>query len=117
MALTDVATRTIKCDNPECNKEITFNRAEEKATFDNPGNIWLKSIRLVQAIDQRSFVYCSDICEILGARSGQHNLPEPKKIIEAANAQAVAAAAQSAEAARVSDENLKRGTGGPVIVP
>ena len=116
MPLLDKALRTIKCDNDECNKNIEFNRAEEKATFDNPANIWLKSIRLIQSIDQRNFVYCSDVCEIMGAKSGKHNLPEPKKIIENANAATVAAAAAAADAAKQSDENLKTGQGGPIVV-
>jgi hypothetical protein len=116
MAITDKALRTLACNNLECNKSITFDRAEEKQTFDNPANIWLKSIRLIQTVDQRSFLYCSDVCEIMGTKSGQHNLPEPKKIIEDANPAAVQAAAAAADAAVKSNENLKTGTGGPVIV-
>ncbi len=116
MPLSDEALRTIKCDGPECNKNITFKRAEEKQTFDSPANIWLKSIRLIQTIDQRNFVYCSDVCEIMGTKGGQHNMPEPKQIIEAANPAAVKAAAAAADAVKASDENLKKGTGGPVIV-
>lgn len=116
MSLTDQALRTIKCDGPECTKSITFNRADEKVVFENPANLWLKSIRLVQTIDQRSFVYHDDVCEIMATKSGVHNLPEPKKIIEAANPAAVKAAAEAAAAAVASDENLKKGTGGPVLV-
>jgi hypothetical protein len=53
----------------------------------------------------------------MGAKSGQHNVPLPKKIIEAANEAAVKQAAAAAAAAKASDEALKSGTGGPVIVP
>lgn len=116
MALTDVVMRTIKCNNEDCPKEITFERTKEKETFDNPANIWLKSLRLVQTVDQRSLVYCSDVCEIMGIKTGAHNMPEPKKIIENANAATVAAAAQAADAAKASDENLKTGKGGPIVV-
>jgi hypothetical protein len=62
-------------------------------------------------------VYCSDVCEIAGAKSGTHNLPVPKKIIEAANPAALAQATAAAAAARASDEALKSGSGGSVIVP
>jgi len=113
--LSDQPLRTITCDNPDCNKSITFDRRQEKETFDD--NPWMKSIRLVQTIDQRNLVYCSDVCEITGAKSGVHNLPVPKKIIEAGSAAAVNAAAQAAELAKASDEALKSGNGGPVIVP
>jgi hypothetical protein len=113
--LTDQPLRTIKCDNSECNKEITFDRRQEKEIFD--ANPWLKAVRLVQTIDQRNLVYCSDVCEITGAKSGAHNLPVPKTIIEANNVAAVNAAAASAAAAKASDAALKTGAGGPVIVP
>jgi len=116
MSLTDIAFRTIKCDGPDCGKEVTYNPAEEKAVFENPANVWLKSLRLVQTLDGRKFAYHDDVCEINGAKTGQHNLPEPKKIIEASNPAAIAAAYAAAEAAKTSDENLKRGSGGPVLV-
>jgi len=116
MPATTVPTHTIKCDGPECNKLITFTEPEKKATFDSPANIWLKSLRQIQTVDQRQFAYCSDVCEIMGAKSGQHNLPEPKKIIETANPAAVKAAAAAADAVKASDENLKSGVGGPVVV-
>lgn len=116
MPLTDQPLRTIACDNSECNKVITFDRTKEKETFESPANTWLKSIRLIQTVDQHQFVYCSDVCEIMGTKSGKHNLPEPKKIIEAANPAAVAAAAAAAEAAVKSDENLKSGQGGQIVL-
>lgn len=118
MALLDKSSRTIKCDNPtgDCAKEITFDRVNEKATFENPANLWLKSLRMIQTLDQRVFAYCSDVCEIAGSRSGQHNLPEPKKIIEAGNSAAIEAAARAAQAATASDAAIKSGSGGPVIV-
>ena len=115
MSLDDAPIRTIKCDNPECNKTITFDRRQEKEIFN--ANPWLKATRLVQSVDQRQFVYCSDVCEIAGAKSGQHNLPTPKQIIEANNEAAVNQAAAIAAATKASDAALKTGSGGPVIVP
>ncbi len=117
MPVIDVQTKTIRCDGPDCSKSVTFNVAEGKETASQPGNEWMKAIRLVQTPDGRVLVYHDDVCEITGARSGQHNIPEVKKIIEAGNPAAIAAAAQAAEAAKVSDANLKSGTGGPVIIP
>jgi hypothetical protein len=111
----DKPIRALKCDNEECNKEITYDRREEKVVFE--ANPWLKSTRLVQTLDGRNLVYCSDICEIIGAKTGKHNLPAPKKIIDAGNQAAVQAAAAAEAAARASDEALKNGTGGPVIIP
>jgi hypothetical protein len=114
----DAQFKTIKCDGgSDCTKTITFNVAEGKEVASQAGNEWMKAIRLVQTPDGRVLVYCSDVCEISGTRTGQHNIPVPKKIIEAANPAAVAAAAQAAEAARASDANLKSGSGGPVIIP
>lgn len=115
MPLVDQPLRTIKCDNVECNKDITFDRRQEKETFE--ANPWLKAVRLVQTVDQRNLVYCSDVCEIAGAKSGTHNLPVPKKIIEVGSTALVNAAAAAAAAAKASDEALKSGNGGPVIVP
>lgn len=117
MSISNTTTRTIACNNPDCNKTITFDLTQEKAVFENVANVWLKSLRMIQTLDQRQLVYCSDICEITGARTGAHNLPEPKKIIDAATPAAVAAAAAAAEASTKSDEALKSGNGGPVIVP
>jgi hypothetical protein len=108
--------RTLKCDGPECNKSLSFDITQQKETFDNPANAWLKAIRVVQTIDQREFVYCNDVCEIMGAKSGQHNLPQAKAIIDSANTAQIQAAAAAADAARKSTENLKTGQGGPVLV-
>lgn len=116
MPMDDQPLRTIKCDNDECNKTITFDRRKEKETFESPANTWMKSIRLIQTIDGRGLVYCSDVCEIMGTKAGKHNLPEPKKIIEAASPAAIQAAVAAADAAAKSDENLKSGQGGPVVL-
>jgi hypothetical protein len=111
-----IDTKTLTCDGPECNKTVTFNPAEGKEVPTRPGNEWMKGIRLVQTPDGRVLLYHDDVCEISGIRAGLHNIPVPKKIIEAGNAAAVAAAAQAAAAAVVSDANLKSGTGGPIVL-
>lgn len=118
MPVKDVQTKTISCDNPsgDCTKSVTFNVAEAQQMKENPSNVWLKSLRLIQTPDGRVLSYCSDVCEIQGARSGQHNTPEPKKIIEASDPAAIAQAAAAADAAKTSDANLRSGSGGPVIV-
>ena len=113
----DAQFKTIKCDGgSDCTKTITFNVAEGKEVASQAGNEWMKAIRLVQTPDGRVLVYCSDVCEISGTRTGQHNIPVAKKIIEAGNPAAIAAAAQAAEAAKVSDANLKSGSGGQVVL-
>jgi len=103
MGLIDSAVRTITCNGPECPHTVTFDRREEKQTFDAPGNEWMKSVRIIQTVDGRNIVYCSDACEIKGVATGSHNLPTPKKIIDApassASIQAAAAAAKRAEEA------------------
>ncbi len=116
MPVLDIQTKTIKCDGLDCTKTVTFNVAEGKDVVNKSGNEWMKAVRLVQTPDGRVLVYHDDVCEISGIRQGLHNIPEPKRLIEAANPAAVAAAAQAAEAARNSDTNLKSGTGGPVLV-
>jgi hypothetical protein len=114
MPVTD--TKTLKCDGPDCSKVITFAAAEGKEVPNRPGNEWMKLIRLVQTPDGRVLLYHDDVCEIQGARSGLHNIPEVKKIIDTANPAAVQAAIQAAAAAVVSDANLKSGAGGPVLL-
>jgi len=116
MPILDVQTKTIKCDGPDCTKSITFNAAVGKEVAAQPGNEWMAAIRLIQTPDGRVLVYHDDVCEITGARTGSHNRPAAKTIIEAANPAAIAAAAQAAAAAIVSDANLKSGAGGPVII-
>jgi threonine synthase len=110
MGILDLVFRTINCN--ACEKNITYDRAKEKETFDAPDNVWMKSFRQVTTLDSRVLGYCSDVCEVKGAGTGQHNLPEQKKIIsEPASAVAVAAAAAAAERARLTNEALHQGAG------
>jgi hypothetical protein len=116
MSIIDSVIRTIKCDAPECTKEVLFDRKEEKTIFENPDNVWLKSTRVVQSADGRNLVYCSDTCEVKGTATGTHNLPEPPKIHTASNPAAIAAAAQAAANARQADQSLRDGSGGKIQV-
>lgn len=115
MGLIDSAVRTITCNGPECPRTITFDRRQEKQTFEAPGNEWLKSVRIIQTVDARNLVYCSDTCEVKGVATGSHNLPEPKKIIEApASSAAIEAAAAAARQAEQATAALK--SGAPVTI-
>ncbi len=110
MGLIDSTIRTITCNGPKCNCTITFDRRLEKQTFDAQENVWLKSTRIIQTLDGRTLVYCSDICEVNGVGTGQHNMPEPKTIIEpGASAEAIAAAAQAARQAETATAAIKAG--------
>jgi|SRR5208282_3032447 len=94
MPISDKTTRTIKCDNTKCNKEVTFdlqNQAEIAALPD-----WLRTYRNVVLGNQTKFGYCSDVCEVEGVTTGNHNVPEPKQVQEATAADANRVAAQAA---------------------
>jgi hypothetical protein len=110
MGLIDSQVRTITCNGPECTHTVTFDRRMEKQTFDAPGNEWLKSVRIVQTVDSRNLVYCSDKCEIGGTATGVHNLPEPKKLVDGpATSQAIEAAAAAAKMAEEATRAMKQG--------
>ncbi len=115
MGLIDSAVRTITCNGPECPRTVTFDRRLEKETFETVGNEWLKAVRVVQTVDARNLVYCSDTCEAKGIATGSHNLPEPKRLVEGtANAAAIAQAANAAKLAEEATAAIKRG---PQLVP
>lgn len=110
MGLIDSAVRTITCNGPECTHTVTFDRRLEKQTFDTPGNEWLKAVRVIATVDNRTLVYCSDACEVKGVATGQHNLPEPKRIVDGvANAAAIQAAADAAKLAEQTTAAIKAG--------
>lgn len=110
MGFVDAQIRTITCNGPECPKTITFDVSQAKQVLDTPGNEWMQTVRVVQTGDGRKFAYCSDACEIANVATGQHNLPQPKKIIDApANAAAIKAAAESAAKAEAATAALKAG--------
>jgi hypothetical protein len=127
MAIQEQVSRKISCDNPKgCEKSISFplppgdmqpqqQQQMMAAVFNQPENAWLKGLRLLETSDGRRLAYCSDVCEISGIQSGQHNRPEPKAIVEA-NAATMHQATAAADAEKKSNENLKSGAGGPIVL-
>ena len=114
MAIRYNGFRTITCNNEKCGKTITYEHDDrrpelEKAIFDAPENVWLKGVRQVTTLDNRMFAYCSDVCEVTGVGSGEHNIPEPKKMIESATAAQVQMAANAAKQAEEATKALKSG--------
>jgi hypothetical protein len=121
----DKRLRTIKCDSPECDKIVEFDLSDVKHIQSIE---WLKGVRVVQTGDNRSFSYCSDVCEVKGITTGQHNLKEPQPQSQASAAPAqpaviasateadVKAAAASAEAQQQLSDDLKNGNAN-IIVP
>jgi hypothetical protein len=122
MGVIDTTFRTITCNGTVKNAEtgevtacphtITYEVAKEKETFEAAENVWMKSLRAVQSLDNRRFNYCSDLCEATGVEAGLHNLPEQKRIISnvatPAQIEAAAAAARNAEKATAA---IKQGAG------
>jgi len=95
---------TIKCDGPNCNKEVTFEQTQEAQAEAQKEATWLTTMRFVSTLDNRKLGYCSDTCEIEAAGIGTHNVKAARRIItgddqkvqEAAIAAANAAKAQTA---------------------
>lgn len=106
MGFSDEQLRTIKCDGPGCDKVVTFNLKDVKAI---QAIEWLKGVRVIATGDNRSFSYCSDVCEVKGVTTGQHNLKEPPKVIAGATEADVKAAAAQAEGEAAATEALKNG--------
>jgi hypothetical protein len=115
MSIIDSVIRTISCDGPNCTKQLLFDQ-KDKAVFELPENVWLKATRVIQTADGRNIVYCSDTCEVKGVATGKHNIPEPPKIVTAANPAAIAAAAQAVAQAKAADQTLREGTGGKIQI-
>lgn len=109
MSITDSNIRAITCDGPGCTKQVLYDRAKEKEIFELPENAWLRSTRVVQSADGRNLVYHDDACEVKGAATGKHNIPEAPKILTAANPAAIAVAAQAAAAAKAAEQAIRDG--------
>lgn len=107
MGFSDKQFRRIKCDAPGCDKDVEFDLKDIPAI---QAIEWLKGVRVVQTGDNRSFAYCSDVCEVKAITTGVHNLKEVSKVALATEADAKAAAAQ-AQAASDTDKALKTGEG------
>lgn len=108
MAINDVTKRTIKCDSPECKNEVTFNPQVIEEIQKLPD--WVRTYRTIQNGNRGVFGYCSDVCEVKGVTTGQHNVPEPKVVQPATTEAEIRQAAQQAEAASQANTALKEGT-------
>jgi len=93
MPISDQTFRTIKCDNEKCDKEVKFDLQDQAAIAALPD--WLRTYRNVVLGNQTKFGYCSDVCEVEGATTGNHNVPEPKQVQEASVADANRVAQQA----------------------
>ena len=116
MGIIDSNFRTVTCDM--CKKTVTYEQQQlngrihldPKVMEDNP---WLKTNRVVLTADGRNFGYCSDLCEVAGLETKQHNMPEPKQVeIPTGGAQAqIQAAAAAAKQRQDATKALKAGDG------
>lgn len=109
MSIIDSAIRNISCDGPGCLKSLLYDRKDEKTTFEMPENSWLRTTRVTQTADGRNLVYCSDACEVNGAATGVHNIPEAPKVIQATSPAAIAMAAKAAEHAKAAEQAIREG--------
>jgi hypothetical protein len=125
MSIVNTVYATVTCEGPNCKKTVTYLASEEQLELSKPENLWvLKTSRVVTNLapapgqqKPTPHLYCSDECEVNGAATGLHNVPEPKRIVsEPATASQVAQAAAAAQRAQAATEALKSGTGGQVTI-
>ena len=108
MGIQDVVSRTIKCEAPECKNEVTFNPQSIDEIQKLPD--WVRTYRNVAIGNKNTFGYCSDVCEVKGVTTGNHNVPEPKAVQPATSQADIAKAAQEAKNADDANKALKEGT-------
>lgn len=89
MPISDVVSRTIACEAEGCEHSVTFNPQVQEDVIGLPD--WIRTTRTVQLGNRASFTYCSDVCEVKGVTTGNHNVPEPKQVAEATAADQKAA--------------------------
>jgi len=101
MAIADLMSRTITCDNEKCTgfegkspNTVTFNPQNQEEISKLPD--WLRTTRTITLGNNTRFTYCSDVCEVEGVTTGKHNVPEPKQVQEATPAQAATVVKQAA---------------------
>jgi hypothetical protein len=117
MAIVNTQYTTLTCNGPRCEKTLTFETSQQAKVLADPENAWLKAARAVTRLlaepgqqEAKKFLYCCDVCEIKAAGTAVHNLPEPKKIIEAtASPEQIKAAAEAAKAAEAATAAIKAG--------
>ena len=103
MGFADVISRTIKCDAKGCLNSHSFNPQIEEEVAALP--LWIRTTRTVTLGNRQQFTYCSDVCEVNGVTTGDHNVPEPKQVQEATPAQAN----QTIQASKVVDQLKAKG--------
>lgn len=115
MSIVMSSIQTICCDT--CGKTITFDvKDAQKTVQETP---WMLSVRTVVRLDNQQFVYCSDNCNFEGIKTGNHNIPEQKKIAEVTGSSAQAAIEMAAKSARLAEEAtkaMKSGSGGKLQI-
>lgn len=111
MSIIDVQIRTVTC-----------NTCGATATYENSGRgvppeilaeyPWLTTNRVVVNGEGKNFDYCSDLCEIAGIETKQHNTPEkPKVEVPQGSVQAqIQAAALAAKQREDATKALKEGS-------
>lgn len=108
MGIKDTVSRTIQCEAPECKNEVTFNPQVIEEIQKLPD--WVRTYRNVAIGNKNVFGYCSDVCEVKGVTTGNHNVPEPKAVQPATSQAEINAAAQEAKNAVDANKALKEGT-------
>lgn len=108
MGIADKVSRTIKCEADGCKNEVVFDPQSIEEIQKLPD--WVRTYRNVSTGNKSTFGYCSDVCEVKGVTTGNHNVPEPKAVKPATSQAEIKQAA--AEAKDVADANkaLKEGT-------
>ena len=115
MPIVNVQFQTVTCDGPGCKNTVTFAANPQdhaKAAAENP---WLVSTRGVTAAganpdnSPRTFVYCSDACEVNNVTAGAHNPPQKKVIDIATGSAALKQAAAQAAAQQAADKAIREG--------
>lgn len=108
MGIQDVVSRTIKCEAEGCKNEIVFNPQSIEEIQKLPD--WVRTYRNVSIGNKNTFGYCSDVCEVKGVTTGNHNVPEPKAVKPASSQAEINQAAQEAKNASDANKALKEGT-------
>ena len=111
----------IKCDGPDCPNQIEY--PVEMAQIVMKQTPWMRTLRFISTPDKREFQCCSDVCNIKLIQTGVLNPPvEPPKGetqgtgVAIANEGDMKAAQAQADASRKSDQNLKSGSGGKIVI-
>ena len=126
MGVQQTVYKTVSCNGPGCDKSVTFEVGtqqtgipkETEAILSAPENSWMNStLRTVRTPDGRELVLCSDVCEVNSVAAGNHNKPEPKKIIELPTGGPTEYIRRAAEAAKVKEQADRDLRAGPEVQP